>query len=236
VASTADRQRATSGTAQLAARVGALRQAAALPGAQLRPLLDAALAELGAALDGLGAADPHQPGEPDDTRLHSAAGSERRLLHAVFQQTPVPLFLLGRDGTIRRANSAAGLLLGVGPGYAAGKLFTALIEPSGRAVVQSRLAAVARSAQPGQLDCSLLAANGRVHCELAVRPSRSGAATTSCWSRSAAAGQRTGPRARAAGPRARSRPSRPRRPRFRRPRPRRPRRLGRDRRMRSAPW
>jgi hypothetical protein len=60
-----------------------------------------------------------------------ASHAERRLLHAVFQQAPVPLLLLGADGTIRRA-AAAGTLLGSGLGYATGKSFTAFIDLSAR--------------------------------------------------------------------------------------------------------
>src|SRR5579859_7914344 len=94
--------------AGLKARYGALRQAAAIPGADPGTLLDAALAALttgGDAEQGDGASGPS-----------GASHAERRLLHAVFQQAPVPMFLLGADGTVRRVNAAAGDLLGSGPG------------------------------------------------------------------------------------------------------------------------
>ncbi|MGA3152684.1 MAG: SpoIIE family protein phosphatase [Streptosporangiaceae bacterium] len=151
----------------LKSRGSALRQAAALPGTDLRSLLDAALAELDGAIDALSSAEG--PGESGDGRAPGAAQSERRLLRAVFQQLPIPLFLLGRDGTIRRANGAASALLGSGPGYATGKPLTSLVDPASRAVVSTQLAAVARTGKPRQLPCSLLAGVGQVSCELAVR-------------------------------------------------------------------
>ena len=127
------RHGAGSEIAGLKARYGALRQAAALPGADPATLLEAALAELDAAVAALapdgGADEPGEGGQGSSAASHA----ERRLLHAVFQQAPVPLFLLGSDGTVRRVNAAAGDLLGSGPGYATGKAFTAFIDlPSRR--------------------------------------------------------------------------------------------------------
>ena len=136
---------------------------AALPGAKLRPILDAALAEVEAAADALSrqhAADPGRGVSP------AAAQAERRLLHAVFLQLPVPVFLLGQDSTIRRANTAAAQLLGSAPGYATGKQFTALIDVADRARVQTQLANAFRTGQPRRLACSLLSADGLVEAEL----------------------------------------------------------------------
>ena len=101
--------------AALKSRLGDLRQAAALPGADLESLLDAALAELDTAIDALTAVRDPAAGRAGGSS--DAAHAERRLLHTVFQQAPVPLFLLAEDGTIRRVNAAAGELLGSGPGY-----------------------------------------------------------------------------------------------------------------------
>src|SRR5262249_59875353 len=117
--------------AGLKARYAALRQAAALPGADPAPLLEAALAELEAAVAALPAAGSGAEAEPGNGGS-GASHAERRLLHAVFQQAPVPLFLLGPDGTIRRVNAAAGGLLGSGPGDATGKSFPAFIGLSAR--------------------------------------------------------------------------------------------------------
>ena len=101
------RKRPASEVTALKARLGDLRQAAALPGADLAALLDAALAELDTAIDGLTAVtDP--AASRADGGSSDAVHAERRLLHTVFQQAPVPLFLLAADGTIRRVNAAAG--------------------------------------------------------------------------------------------------------------------------------
>src|SRR3984957_20605999 len=131
----------------IAARRDALRQAAGLPGADLRALMDGALTELDAAIDAARAA-AEGAGRADDQAaelLPESVRTERRLLHAVFQQAPVPLFLLEQDGTIRRANNQAAALLGSPSGYATGKPLTAFVDLPFRATVQTQLAAVART-------------------------------------------------------------------------------------------
>ena len=163
------RQGAGSEIAALKARYGALRQAAALPGADPATLLEAALAELDAAVAALtpnGDADEHG----DAGQGSSAAHAERRLLHAVFQQAPVPLFLIGGDGTVRRVNGAAGDLLGSGPAYATGKAFTAFIDMPSRPVAATHLAAAARKGETRRFRCGLLTATGAVEHALAVHP------------------------------------------------------------------
>jgi serine phosphatase RsbU (regulator of sigma subunit)/PAS domain-containing protein len=141
-----------------------LRLAAALPGAELRPILDAALAELEAAAEALAR---HKPADAD-RGPSGAVHAERRLLHAVFQQLPVPVFLLGQDTTIRRVNSAAARLLGSGPGYATGKQFAALVDMPVRARLQTQLADAFRTGKSARLTGSLLSADGLVNCELTV--------------------------------------------------------------------
>ena len=154
--------------AGLAARSAALRQAAALPGADAPSLLDAALAELDAAIGALTAVTgPEAAGRGNGPA--AAVHAERRLLHTVFQQAPVPLFLLSADGTVRRVNGAAGELLGPGPGYATGKLFAAFVDPSSRAAVATRLAAAARTGEPRQLRCGVLTSQGAADRVLTVR-------------------------------------------------------------------
>jgi serine phosphatase RsbU (regulator of sigma subunit)/PAS domain-containing protein len=162
------RQEAAGEAARLKARAGALRQAAALPGAELEPLLDAALAELDGAVHGLADAG----GRAGDLAGDSASGAnaERRLLQAVFQQAPVPLFLLGLDGTVRRANSAAGRLVGSGPGYPTGKPFTAFVDLPFRAAVQSQVATVVRTGEVRTLRCGVLTADGVAECEVTAAP------------------------------------------------------------------
>jgi serine phosphatase RsbU (regulator of sigma subunit)/PAS domain-containing protein len=165
-----DRQPPGDGVAELRARHEALQQTATMPGADLRPLLDAALAELDGAIDALGTAQAQPLAAGKDERAAGSVHAERRLLHAVFQEVPTPLFVLGQDGTVRRANPAASALLGAARGYPTGKPFSALVEPSGRPAVRSLLAAAARTEGGRQLDCQLLTGKGRISCVLDVRP------------------------------------------------------------------
>ena len=140
--------------AELRARHEALQQTATMPGADLRPLLDAALAELDGAIDALGTAQSQPPAAGKDERAAGSVHAERRLLHAVFQEVPTPLFVLGQDGTVRRANPAASALLGAARGYPTGKPFSALVEPAGRPAVRSLLAAAARTGGAGSWTAS----------------------------------------------------------------------------------
>lgn len=100
----------------------------------------------------------------------TAAQSDRRLLQAIFGQAPVPLLVVDAEGMIRRANSAACELLGVGPGYATGRTLASMIGPGGHAALRSRLAAVRRNGTPGSTACSLLTDAGEVECVLDIRP------------------------------------------------------------------
>jgi serine phosphatase RsbU (regulator of sigma subunit)/PAS domain-containing protein len=145
----------------IAARRDALRQAAGLPGADLRTLVDAALTELDAAIEAAGAL-PEAAGRPDQAAevLPESVRAERRLLHAVFQQAPVPLFLLEPDGTIRRANNKAAELLGAPSGYATGKTLAAFIDLPGRAAAATQLAAALRTGKPRTASCRILTADG----------------------------------------------------------------------------
>ena len=155
--------------AEFAARRDALQQAAGLPGAQLKPLLDAAFAELDGAIDALtqrqASAAARRAGAPAEP-----VRAERRLLRAVFQEAPVPLFLLERDGTVRRVNNRASDIIGSRPAYAAGKPFTLFVDLPSRAAVQTYLAAAARTGQARQTECALLAEDGVVHVRLTVEP------------------------------------------------------------------
>ena len=152
--------------ADLAARRDALRQAATLEDASLRATLDAALAELDAAIDALAAShDGNGDGPPDETAL-DALHAERRLLRALFHEAPVALILVERDGAVRRVNQAAGELLGTGSGYATGRPFTAFVNLPSRAAVDSLLTAVIRTGKPRQVRCELLTGAGTTECEL----------------------------------------------------------------------
>jgi serine phosphatase RsbU (regulator of sigma subunit)/PAS domain-containing protein len=146
----------------IASRRDALRQATGLTGADAPTLLEAALTELDAAIEAI-STGPGPAAGPDESvseLLPEAVRTERRLLHAVFQQAPVPLFLLEQDGTIRRANNQAAALLGAPSGYATGKAITAFVDLPFRAAVQTQLAAVTRTGQARSSGCRLLTATG----------------------------------------------------------------------------
>jgi len=171
MAQSASPREARDEAARLKASGDALRQAAALSGAEIRPLLEAALTELDgavAALTGTGGRPATDTGDDPADGPHA----ERRLLQAVFQQAPVALFLLGLDGTVRRANAAAGRLLGSGSGsgYPTGKPFTAFIDLPFRAALQSQLGAVVRTGETRTLRCGVLGADGAAEHEVTVCP------------------------------------------------------------------
>ncbi len=151
--------------AGLEARYAALRQAARSEGGDPRDVLEAAFTELEGAIDLLRSAAPagrdESSGAPSDN-------AERGLLRAVFQDTPVPLFLIARDGAVQRVNRAAGDMIGAKPGYATGRPFTAFVALPSRAAVNSQLTAVGRTGKPRRIRCSLVAGDGLVPCELVI--------------------------------------------------------------------
>jgi serine phosphatase RsbU (regulator of sigma subunit)/PAS domain-containing protein len=151
-------------------RAAALRQAAALPRADQQVLLAAALAELDGAVAALDETAGNLAGVSEGGQAVSGLHSDRRLLHAIFTATPVPLYVVDHDGTVLRANIAASELLGVGPGYATGKSLAALVDPSVRAALRSQLAAAARTGTGTRLGCGMLADTGLVRCQLEIRP------------------------------------------------------------------
>lgn len=156
----------------LRTRVGALRTAAGMPEAEPRSLLDAALAELDAAVTALDTTVASDGPDGEAVAAHDPARgptADRRLLQAIFQQVPVALFLLGADGAVRRANSAAAELVGATPGYATGRSFAALVEPAHRAAVRSQLAAVARTGAQHVLSCGLYGPAGVRQCQVMIR-------------------------------------------------------------------
>src|SRR6266568_4841058 len=155
---------------ELEARYAALRQAARSKGAEPGEVLDAAFTELEGAIDLLQAAAPGSPGRPAPAQSQPANpdSAERGLLRAVFQDAPVPLFLLTRDGTVQRVNRAAGDLIGAKPGYATGRPFTTFVALPSRAAVNSQLTAVGRTGRQRRLRCSLVAEDAMVPCELVM--------------------------------------------------------------------
>jgi serine phosphatase RsbU (regulator of sigma subunit)/PAS domain-containing protein len=155
---------------ELAARYAALQQAARSNGAEPGDVLDAAFTELEGAIDLLRAAAPAHPGQraAAESRPANPDSAERGLLRAVFQDAPVPLFLLTRDGTVQRVNRAAGDLIGAKPGYATGRPFATFVGLPSRAAVNSQLTAVGRTGKQRRLRCSLVAEDGLVPCELVI--------------------------------------------------------------------
>src|ERR1700729_3614690 len=115
------------------------------------------------------AAGPRAEGD-EDARPKARADAEGRLLQAVFQQVPVPLFRRGLDGTVRRANAPAGRLMGSGLGYPTGKRFTALVDPPSRAAGQPQIAAVIRTGETRALRCGMLTSAGVAECEVTASP------------------------------------------------------------------
>lgn len=148
---------------ELAARRDALRQSASAPGADLTALLEAALTELDGAIDAIG-----DGAGTAGRSVSESIQAERRLLRTAFQQFPAALFLLAADGTIRRASDRAVALIGARTGYATGKPLTVFIDPPQRAAVQSKLAAVVRTGQPGKVPCRMLTPGGTVEGTLAL--------------------------------------------------------------------
>ena len=155
--------------ADLETRVVELRQAAEIPGASLGPILEAALVELDLAVEMLGKLRARiATGASAPARRPGMADVERRLLRAVFQDAPAPIFLLETDGTVRRANRQAGGLLGVPPGYATGKPFTAFVDLPGRAALKTQLNALVRTRRPRRVRCQLQSTSGKVETALTI--------------------------------------------------------------------
>src|SRR5579872_500644 len=150
----------------LAGRRDALRQAAAMRGADPRALLEAAFAELDGAVEVLTALAETDLGEATPAGAAESLSVERALLRAVFQHAPAPLFVLEPDGTVRRENGRAGLLIGAPPGYATGRDLTAFVDLPSRAAVKSQLAAAARTGTARQVECRLLGPDGPVDATL----------------------------------------------------------------------
>ncbi|WP_460370302.1 PAS domain-containing protein, partial [Actinocorallia lasiicapitis] len=138
--------------ADLESRVGELREAASVPATDFKATLDAALIELDLAVTSLrllggGRAAGDAAGASDE---------ERRILRTLFQAAPVPLFLLDRDGDVRRVNAQAAQLLGTSSGYAAGRPFAVFCDLKTRAALRSRLAAVVRTGERAEVDVRFL--------------------------------------------------------------------------------
>ncbi len=147
-------------------RVGALRRSAELPGAKLRPTLEAVLAELDLTVGILGKL--RSTGTAGDSDRTEGADAERRLLRAVFQDVPAPIFLLEKDGVVRRMNRHAAALLGTEPGSASGKPFAALVELADRATVKNQITSLVRTRRARRVRCKLRGASGPVETAVTI--------------------------------------------------------------------
>jgi PAS domain S-box-containing protein len=160
-----EREGARAQLTELEARYAALRQAARSLGAEPADMLEAAFSELEGAIDLIKEAEAAGSGAAP---AGGADNAERTLLRAAFQDAPVPLFLLARDGTVQRVNRAGGKLIGAKPGYATGRPFTTFVSLPSRAAVNSQLTAAGRTGKQRRIRCDLLAADGVVPCELLI--------------------------------------------------------------------
>jgi serine phosphatase RsbU (regulator of sigma subunit)/GAF domain-containing protein len=161
--------------AGLRARIDSLRDVAEMPDAELGPAMDAVLGELEFAVGLLGKL--RQGVSAPEAEGTGAAEAERRLLRAVFQEVPAPIFLLERDFSIRRVNKQALALLGADAGSTTGTPFTALVEPATAASVRAQLTAVLQTGRPHRVRCQLLGAEKigtTLSFDLLRRPGESG--------------------------------------------------------------
>jgi PAS domain S-box-containing protein len=115
--------------------------------------LESTIAMVGKLKSGPRAGEAERPGGAD---------AERRLLRAVFQVVPAPIFLLERDGAVRRVNRQAATVLGVQPGPATGKPFTAFAALQDRRAVRTQLTAVLCTGRSRLLRCRLAGTTGKV--------------------------------------------------------------------------
>ena len=150
--------------AELRERLLSVRRAAESPGAELRSTLNAVLGELESTVRMLGKLKSGpRAGEAERS---GGADAERRLLRAVFQGVPAPIFLLDCDGAVRRVNRQAATVLGVQPGSATGKPFTAFADLQDRRAVRTQLTAILRTGRSRLLRCRLAGTAGKVEVTL----------------------------------------------------------------------
>ena len=98
------------------------------------------------------------------------AGRQPAAPRPAFTDSPVPMFLIGSDGIVRRANRRAGALLGLPVLYARGKLFAAFVEHQTRAAVQAQLAATQQTGEGRRVHCGILGSAGPVDNVLDISP------------------------------------------------------------------
>jgi hypothetical protein len=78
------------------------------------------------------------------------------------------MLVLEPDGTVRRANEAAGRVTGTPAGYATGRPLAAFVDPVSRAAVASQLAAVARDGKTRNAEIRILGPDGPTATALTI--------------------------------------------------------------------
>ncbi|MEV6109996.1 PAS domain-containing protein [Streptomyces sp. NPDC051940] len=135
-------------------RVAELRSTRGLPAGSHPSTLDAALLELGLAVDTL------LPGIEQQLAARRAdegeTSRELQLLRAVFQRLPQPAVLLDGEGLVRRLNFAAARVFGMRAGYATGRPLANAVAHASRASLHSQVAAVARGEGDRSVDVDLI--------------------------------------------------------------------------------
>jgi phosphoserine phosphatase RsbU/P len=119
--------------------------------------LVAALAELDAAHEELRVAQEELLARHAYLADRDGVDRERKLMRAVFTDLPVPVFLLERDGVVRRTNRAACALVGVAAAYPTGKPFAVFLDLPARAAFRAKLAAAVRGGSARSCPVRLLA-------------------------------------------------------------------------------
>lgn len=108
------------------------------------------------------------------SRQHSVTSrdndDDQRLLRAIFQELPAPVFLLNRDGAIRRANHAAADLVGASLTYLSGRPFAVLVDLVSRAAYRSHLSAVVRDGGTAVFPVRLVGLNRPAEVFVTMKP------------------------------------------------------------------
>lgn len=141
-----------------AVRVEELRAAQANRESDPAVLLDAALVELGHAVEYTRPA--YGRSTAAGGRSPTAAGTEQRLFKAIFENLPVPVALVDGGTVVRRVNAAAAELAGLPAGYAAGRPMSGFLRPGDRPALRSQTAAVARGEGSRSLTARLVQRTG----------------------------------------------------------------------------
>ncbi|HEX6754517.1 MAG TPA: PAS domain-containing protein, partial [Mycobacteriales bacterium] len=111
----------------------------------------------------------------DELRAHradAAAERERKLLRAMIGELPVAVFLLERDGIVRRANRAACELVDVPAAYPVGKPFSVFVSPRDRGALRYAVSTAAAGVTGSPVRAELLARGRDQEAALWMAPLR----------------------------------------------------------------